>query len=233
MNHSVNRPLNYALNHALNHRQKQSTHTLRFVPVLEEFVLGPRTLLGALALVLLFAGIVFAPVAWSQTAQLSDGPATELRANEATGSSGNPLPRFASVRAGEVNMRAGPGRRYPIEWVLTKRDQPVEIIDEHGDWRRVRDWQNDVGWVHRSMLRSMRTVIFARSAFMRRSDRPDAVPIAEIGPGVIAELLECAAARCRVDVDVEKGHYRGWAPTGALWGLTHATFAPPSGAIQQ
>jgi SH3-like domain-containing protein len=39
-----------------------------------------------------------------------------------------PLPRFAALRSDQVNLRAGPGDRYPIEWVFTRKELPVEIV---------------------------------------------------------------------------------------------------------
>ena len=41
---------------------------------------------------------------------------------------GLPLPRFVSVRAEPVNVRSGPGERYPVLWVLKKRGMPVQVI---------------------------------------------------------------------------------------------------------
>ena len=41
-----------------------------------------------------------------------------------------PLPRFVSLKSAEVNLRTGPGTRYPIEWVYKRRALPVEIIAE-------------------------------------------------------------------------------------------------------
>src|SRR5687767_12118581 len=52
------------------------------------------------------------------------GPALAAE-EEATGPK---LPRFVSLQSDKVNLRTGPGRRYPIQWVLTRRDMPVEII---------------------------------------------------------------------------------------------------------
>ena len=57
------------------------------------------------------------------------------------------LPRFASLRAGEINVRTGPGRRYPVEWVFVYRKMPIEIVAEFDTWRKVRDWQGIEGWV--------------------------------------------------------------------------------------
>ena len=41
-----------------------------------------------------------------------------------------PLPRWASLSSDEVNIRTGPGKRYPIDWVLRKKHLPVEITRE-------------------------------------------------------------------------------------------------------
>ena len=38
------------------------------------------------------------------------------------------LPRFVSLRSDQVNLRVGPGENYPIQWVLTRKEMPVEII---------------------------------------------------------------------------------------------------------
>ena len=60
-----------------------------------------------------------------------------------------PLPRFVSLKSSEVNLRTGPGTRYPIEWVYQRRALPVEITAEFDNWRRVRDSEGVVGWIQR------------------------------------------------------------------------------------
>ncbi|HKH69397.1 MAG TPA: SH3 domain-containing protein, partial [Reyranella sp.] len=66
--------------------------------------------------------------------------------------SGLPIPRFASLRSDEVNVRTGPGPRYPIDWVFKRKAMPVEIVAEFENWRKIRDWQGASGWVHQSLL---------------------------------------------------------------------------------
>src|SRR3989338_854435 len=73
--------------------------------------------------------------------------------------SGLPLPRFASLRAGEVNVRTGPGVQYPVDWVFQRQGLPVAVIAEYRTWRKIRDWQGTQGWVHPSPLAGKRTVI--------------------------------------------------------------------------
>ncbi|MDP7625068.1 MAG: SH3 domain-containing protein, partial [Rhodospirillales bacterium] len=67
---------------------------------------------------------------------------------------GKPLPRFVSLRADEVNLRTGPGVRYPVDWVYQRKNLPVEVIAEFGTWRKVRDVQGSQGWIHQSLLSS-------------------------------------------------------------------------------
>ena len=55
--------------------------------------------------------------------------------------SGLPIPRFASLRSDEVNVRTGPGTRYPVDWVFKRKSMPVEIVAEYENWRKIRDWQ--------------------------------------------------------------------------------------------
>src|SRR6201987_6177097 len=69
------------------------------------------------------------------------------------------LPRFVSLRSDQVNLRVGPGENYPIQWVLTRKDMPVEIVKEFENWRMIRDWQGTEGWVHERMLAGKRAVI--------------------------------------------------------------------------
>jgi len=136
-----------------------------------------------------------------------------------------PVPRFASLKSDEVNLRAGPGEDKPKLWVYQRAGMPVEIIEEFDTWRRIRDYQGVVGWVSAALLSGKRTVIVTKEegdqgdSTHRRILRakPDAAadPVAELEPGVIAKLMECDGAWCRLDV---KG-YQGWLLRTEFWGV--------------
>lgn len=65
---------------------------------------------------------------------------------------GMPLPRYAALRSDEVNMRAGPGRRFPILWVYHRRGMPVRIEREFDVWRLVEDSTGQKGWIQQATL---------------------------------------------------------------------------------
>jgi len=127
-----------------------------------------------------------------------------------------PLPRFASLRSNEVNLRTGPGTNYPVDWVLTRRAMPVEVLAEFDIWRKIRDWQGTVGWVHQSMLTGNRTaLILASPRLLRGEPGGGARPVAKLEPGVIAKLLECNGDWCRL----EANGYRGWLKRDEFFGV--------------
>jgi SH3-like domain-containing protein len=142
----------------------------------------------------------------------------------ATGrSTGLPLPRFVSLAADQVNLRYGPGREYPVSWVLARRGLPVEIIAEFDAWRKVRLHDNDEGWIHSSLLSSRRTVVIKDDiAELRRTPAADARVVLRAEPGVIGELLDCEAEWCRVDIEGR----RGWLERQAFWGALPGEAVP-------
>ena len=143
--------------------------------------------------------------------------AAGLAATAAVGAeSGRTVPRFASLRADEVNVRTGPGVRYPVEWVFARLAMPVEITADFDTWRKNRDWQDPEGWVHQSMLSGRRTVIIVGQVHtLRRAPSADAPAVAHAEPGVIGKLLGCDSRWCRIEI----AGYKGWLRRGEIWGV--------------
>jgi SH3-like domain-containing protein len=132
------------------------------------------------------------------------------------GRTGLPLPRFVTLRADEVNLRTGPGTRYPIDWVYRRRGLPVEIIDEFDTWRRIRDWQGTEGWVHQSMVQGQRGILVTgKRRTLRRRPQTDAPGVALVDAGVVGTLNRCQAEWCEVTVQ----SFTGWLPRAAFYGL--------------
>ena len=126
------------------------------------------------------------------------------------------VPRFVSLRFDTVNLRAGPGTQYPIEWVYKRRGLPVEVIRDLDTWRQVRDRWGTVGWIHLSNLSGRRTVLIdPQTVILRKQPEDRARAVAKAEPGAIAKLEKCAAAWCRIAAD---GH-GGWVRRAAVWGV--------------
>ena len=147
----------------------------------------------------LFFGLFFlAQNAWAQSSEL-------------------PLPRFASLRFNQVNLRTGPGMRYPVDWVYLKQDLPVEIVSEFEHWRKIKDFEGKSGWVHRHMLSGRRTVRTLNEGVLRRAASEDSLALARYEKGVIGKVSVCSekAALCQVDFQ----GFQGWTLKNNLWGV--------------
>jgi SH3-like domain-containing protein len=161
--------------------------------------------------------------------------------------SGLPVPRFASFRSGEVNMRTGPGTRYPIEWVYNRQGLPVEITAEYDIWRRVRDPDGAEGWVHKNEISGRRAAIVApiitpiaaaplqSSKTLPPQQLPATIPafrelhdsaddasdiIAHLEPGAIGQLVSCAKDWCKLKLNgiAGIGGVKGYVRKTDIWG---------------
>jgi SH3-like domain-containing protein len=130
--------------------------------------------------------------------------------------SGLPLPRFASLRSDEVNVRTGPGSRYPVDWVFKRKSMPVEIVAEYENWRKIRDWQGASGWVYHSLLSGKRSFIVpAKPASLHKTPANSAEVVAKLEPEVTGEIRSCAGDWCRVKVS----GVSGWIERTGMWGV--------------
>lgn len=139
-----------------------------------------------------------------------------------TGSvTGLPLPRFAALRSDEVNMRSGPGTRFPIEWTYQRRELPVEIMREFELWRRIRDPEGTEGWVHQSTLMGRRSFIVrgapGSEVMLRRRAEDQAQPVARLRPGVVGRLRACEPNNAWCEAQI--GEFRGHIRRADIWGV--------------
>ena len=131
---------------------------------------------------------------------------------------GLPIPRYVSLRADAVNLRSGPGDRYPIDWVYKRVGMPVEILREFDVWRLVETPDGEKGWMHEATLVGRRDFILQEHPeTLRAATDSKSRPVAVLEPGVIGHIRSCEAVAtwCRVEI---KG-YSGWLQRTALWGL--------------
>ena len=130
--------------------------------------------------------------------------------------SGLPLPRFASLKSDEVNVRTGPGSRYPVDWVFHRKLMPVEIVAEYENWRKIRDWQGASGWVYQGLLSGKRGFIVAsKGADLHRTPALSAEIVAKLEPDVMGEIRSCSGDWCRVSAP----GVSGWIERTKIWGV--------------
>jgi SH3-like domain-containing protein len=129
---------------------------------------------------------------------------------------GKLVQRYASLRANDVNVRAGPGVRYPVKWKFVQRHTPVEVIAQYDTWRKIRDWEGGEGWVHRVMISTKRSLLLKGDGqTMRRRPSEGAPAVARLASNMIVLAQKCDMEWCLVSA---RGH-EGWIRREGLWGL--------------
>lgn len=178
-----------------------------------EFCAATRLVAVAAIVVVGFGAGLWAGFARAEEAVAPDAGA---RSGPTLGPETNlPLPRFVSLKSNKANARRGPGLTHRIDWVFLRRGMPLEIVAEHGHWRKVRDVEDATGWVHHALLRGDRTaVVIAERAVLRASPAPKAKQVAQAEPGVIFSVDRCERDWC----EVHKDRFDGWVRKAEIWG---------------
>ncbi|WP_256752855.1 SH3 domain-containing protein [Mesorhizobium sp. Mes31] len=129
-----------------------------------------------------------------------------------------PLPRFVSLKASPANLRVGPGVGYSVEWVFMRPGIPLEIYQQSGNWRRVRDWTGTNGWINMSLLSVRRTAVIAPwskgDVALRNKPTFDGPVICWFEPVVGVKLKRCDGQWCRVALKSMSGFVK----QTDLWG---------------
>ena len=130
--------------------------------------------------------------------------------------SGFCVPRYVSLKRGQVYGRKGPGKDYPAVFVYHAQGLPVQVVAETADWRRICDPDGGAVWVHRSMVDGRRTVMAlgAQPIALRREPRTAAPVAGLLNARALAQLSRCDGGWCKVSA----GGVTGWVGAGQVWG---------------
>ncbi len=67
--------------------------------------------------------------------------------------------KFLSLKNNEANLRLGPSFEYPIKLTYNKKYLPIIILDKSETWRKIKDFENNSGWIHISQLSKRKSAI--------------------------------------------------------------------------
>lgn len=131
------------------------------------------------------------------------------------------LPRFVSLKSDNARMRVGPSTDYAVRFVYMAAGLPMELIEEWGNWRLVRDQDGSSGWMHAALLSGHRTAMIApwlqQGANLRRTPAQNAEITALMQPGVLVKISGCSGSWCHVAL--QRPRLSGYVAQAKLWGV--------------
>jgi SH3-like domain-containing protein len=123
---------------------------------------------------------------------------------------------FQTLRNNKVNLRQGPSFEYPVKIFYQKKFLPVIVQDSSGNFRKIRDHENNSGWIHISQLSKKKAaIVIDDNLIMFRSDTIYSNPIAILKEGRLVKISKCKESWCKV----KSGNFKGWVKKESLWGL--------------
>ena len=115
----------------------------------------------------------------------------------------------------KANLRAGPGRWYPIKWVIKKPSLPIKIIDENEDFLHVLLHDGTKYWIYKDLTDSKHNLIVIEDTVIKNKKGQ---VIAKVLKDVIIKEHNCSEKKesnlCIVRINSVKGYiYKS-----SLWG---------------
>jgi SH3-like domain-containing protein len=122
---------------------------------------------------------------------------------------------FLTLRYDSVNLRQGPSKEYPIKIFYKKKYLPILVQDASDNWRKIRDHENNTGWIHLSQLSKKKAAIIIDSqVIMFKNTTIFSKPLAVLEKGRLGLVSRCDLNWCKIKTD----KYRGWVLKKSLWG---------------
>ena len=122
---------------------------------------------------------------------------------------------FLSLKNNKVNLRQGPSFKYPIKLTYSKKYLPVIILDKSETWRKIKDFENNSGWIHVSQLSKKNSAInIKHNSILFKKSTIYSKPIAKLEAGRLVLIKKCKIEWCKIS----SGNYIGWVFKNTLWG---------------
>ena len=123
---------------------------------------------------------------------------------------------FLTLRYDKVNLRQGPSKEYPVKIFYKKKFLPVLVQDISDNFRKVRDHENNTGWIHISQQSKKKAaIIIEDEQILFHKPTIYSKPIAIFKKGRLARIIKCKENWCKA----QSNKYKGWLKTDGLWGL--------------
>jgi len=119
-----------------------------------------------------------------------------------------------AISAPVANIRSGPGTDHEVIWKVQKYF-PILVIEKSGEWYHFEDFEGDRGWVHKSLVGKISTVITNNDACnIRSGPGTDNPVILTVGKGIPWKILDHKGSWIQIEhADGDKG----WIHKSLVW----------------
>ncbi len=114
---------------------------------------------------------------------------------------------YLTLRSNKVNLRQGPSLSHPIKLVYKKKFLPVLVLDKSYNFRKIKDHENNSGWIHISQLSKKKAALNNKDkSIIFRKPSEYSKPLAVVQKGRLCLINKCKIDWCKI----KTGQFVGW-----------------------
>ena len=107
---------------------------------------------------------------------------------------------YLTLRNEKVNLRQGPSFEYPIKIFYKKKFLPVLIQEEYGNFKKIKDHENNSGWIHISQLSKKKAALTKyENLIVFNSPTLYSKPLVVLKQGKLCIIIKCKNQWCKID----------------------------------
>lgn len=131
------------------------------------------------------------------------------------------MAKMASITGDKVQLRSGPGTKYSAKYQYGD-GYPLKVITQKGKWVKVKDFENDVGWVYKKYLSKTPHMIVKVNKGKKQKINIRSGPgtkykiVGQAYYGVVFETISQKAGWANVK---HESGLEGWIKRSLLWGF--------------
>jgi len=123
---------------------------------------------------------------------------------------------FLTLRYDKVNLRLGPSKDYPVKIFYKKKYLPILVVDQLDNFKKIKDHENNTGWIHVSQLSKKKAaIVITDNSIMFKKSTVYSKPLAILQKGRLTKIIKCRENWCKAKTE----GYKGWVKKDSLWGL--------------
>lgn len=123
--------------------------------------------------------------------------------------------QYVSIQGSTVNVRATPSTRSATRWELSQ-GYPLQVLQRKGNWLRVRDHEEPLGWVYASRTsKTPHMVVTAPTANLRSGPGQQHRVVGKLDQHEIVRTLQKTGRWAHVQRDSGQ---KGWMARSLAWG---------------
>lgn len=129
--------------------------------------------------------------------------------------------KMGSVNGEKVQLRSGPGTKYSSKWEYGD-GYPLKILTKKGNWIKVKDFENDSGWIFKKYISSTPHMIVKVNKGKKKKINIRSGPgtkyktIGKAYYGVVFQTLRQEKGWAKVK---HESGLTGWIKRSLLWGF--------------